>query len=294
MVLGVRQRRIAWREALLAAVPVLVSAPVVGYSLWVFNSDPVYEVWSAQNLILSPHPLHYLAAYGMLLLLAAFAVCDAWRSERPVWLALAWVGVVPFLVYLPFNLQRRLVEGVQVPLSLLAAWGLGQIANCKLQISSLRRWLLVGVVLLALSLTNVVLVAGNALVLHGRSEPVYRDAAEIAALDWLSGRVESDNVVLTSYETGNYLPARVWARVFVGHGPETVDFAQKKSQAARFFSNTRADGEWRRQFLEEYGIDYVFWGPNERKLGKFVPYEASYLQPVYEEMPDYAIFEVVQ
>jgi hypothetical protein len=294
LVLCVRRWRIMWREALLAAVPVLVSAPVVGYSLWVFNSDPVYEVWSAQNLILSPHPLHYLAAYGVPLLLAAFAVRDAWRSEGPAWLALAWVGVVPFLVYLPFNLQRRLLEGVQVPLSLLAAWGLGRILNFKLQISSLRRWLVVGVVLFILSLTNVMLVAGNTMVLRWRSEPIYRDAAEIAALDWLSGRVETHDVVLTSYETGNYLPARVWARVFVGHGPETVDFAQKKSLAARFFNSTRADDEWRRQFLEEYGIDYVFWGPNERKLGKFVPYEASYLQPIYEEMPDYAIFEVVQ
>jgi hypothetical protein len=294
VVLCVRRRRIAWREALLAAVPVLVSVPVVGYSLWVFNSDPVYEVWSAQNLILSPHPLHYLAAFGVLLLLAAFAARDAWRSERPAWLALAWVGVVPFLVYLPFNLQRRLVEGVQVPLSLLAAWGLEQISNHKSQISSLRRWLLVGVVLIVLSLTNVMLVAGNTLVLRWRSESIYRDAAEIAALDWLSGQAEPDDVVLTSYETGNYLPARVWARVFVGHGPETVEFDQKKSLASRFFSGTRADDGWRRQFLEQYGIDYVFWGPNERKLGKLVPYEVPYLRPVYEDVPDYVIFEVVQ
>jgi hypothetical protein len=269
--------------------------------LWVFNSDPVYEVWSAQNLILSPHPLHYLAAFGVPLLLAAFAVRDAWRSERPVWLALAWVGVVPFLVYLPFNLQRRLVEGVQVPLSLLAAWGLGQISNHKSpitsgksQVVSGRWWMVVGVVLLILSLTNVMLVAGNVLVLRWRSEPIYRDAAEIAALDWLSGRAEPDDVVLTSYETGNYLPARVWARVFVGHGPETVEFDQKKSLAARFFSSTRADDEWRCQFLKQYGIDYVFFGPNERKLGKFVPYEVPYLQLVYEDMPDYAIFEVMQ
>jgi hypothetical protein len=290
MVLSVRQRRVAWREALLAAVPVLVSAPVVGYSLCVFSSDPVYKVWSAQNLILSPHPLHYLAAYGVPLLLAAFAVRDVWRSERPAWLALAWVGVVPFLVYLPFNLQRRLVEGVQVPLSLLAAWGLGQIADRKLQISGLRRWLVVGVVLLVLSLTNVMLVAGNTLVLHGRSEPIYRDAAEIAALDWLSGRVESDDVVLTSYETGNYLPARVWARVFVGHGPETVRFDEKKALMARFFDAATNDA-WRQELLEEYGIDYVFWGPAERQVGDFDPRGVAYLREIYAAN-GYTIFEI--
>jgi uncharacterized membrane protein len=249
------------------------------------------------------------------LLLAAFAVRDAWRDEKPVWLALAWVGVAPFLVYLPFNLQRRLVEGVQAPLSLLAAWGLEQISNrsteCsrrslksqtasgkwqvasgKSQVASVRRWLIVGVVLFVLSLTNVMLVAGNTLVLRWRPTPIYRDRAEIAALDWLTERAETDDVVLSSYETGNYLPARVWARVFVGHGPETVHFAEKKALMARFFDAT-TDDAWRQELLEEYGIDYVFWGPAERRVGDFDPRAAAYLREIYEAN-GYAIFEAVQ
>ncbi|MFN2270602.1 MAG: hypothetical protein ACK2US_07195 [Anaerolineae bacterium] len=290
LVLCVRQRCVMWREVWLAAIPALISAPVVAYSLWVFSSDPVYKVWSAQNQIPSPPPLHYLAAYGVLLLLAAFAVRDAWRSERPAWLALAWVGVVPFLVYLPFNLQRRLVEGVQVPLSLLAAWGLEQISNFKSQIPSLRRWLVMGMVLLVLSLTNVILVAGNTLALRWHSESIYRDAAEIAAMDWLSERVESDDVALASYETGNYLPARVWMRVFVGHGPETVHFDEKKALMARFFDAT-TDDTWRQELLEEYGIDYVFWGPAERQVGDFDPQAVAYLREIYAA-GGYAIFEI--
>lgn len=299
LVLCVRHRRVMWREVWLAAIPAFISASVVAYSLWVFNSDPVYEVWSSQNLILSPHPFHYLAAYGVPLLLAAFAVRKAWRSEKPVWLALAWVGVVPFLVYLPFNLQRRLVEGVQVPLSLLAALGLAQITNFKSQIAnskskvaSGRRWLLVGVVLFALSLTNVMLVAGNARVLRFRSTPVYRDGGEIAALDWLSERIDAGDVVLSSYETGNYLPARALARVFVGHGPETVRFYEKKALMLRFFDAT-TDDVWRQGLLEEYSIDYVFWGSAERQVGDFDPGAAPYLQAIYGAS-GYAIFKVVR
>jgi hypothetical protein len=299
LVLCVRRRRVMWQEAWLAAIPAFVSAPVVGYSLWVFNSDPVYEVWSSQNLILSPHPLHYLAAYGVPLLLAAFAVQEAWRSEKPVWLALAWVVVVPFLVYLPFNLQRRLVEGVQVPLSLLAALGLVQISNLKsqtasgkLQMASGRQWLIVSVMLVALSLTNVMLVAGNALVLRWRSAPIYRDGAEIAALDWLSERIDADDVVLSSYETGNYLPARARARVFVGHGPETVRFAEKKALMTRFFDAAAGDA-WRQELLGDHGIDYVFWGPAERQAGDFDPGVAFYLRAVYDA-DGYAIFEVIR
>jgi hypothetical protein len=290
LALCLRRRRVMWREAGLAGVPAFVSAPVVAYSLWVFGSDPVYAAWSAQNLILSPHPLHYLAAYGLPLLLAALAVRAAWRSERPAWLSLAWVGVVPFLVYLPFNLQRRLVEGVQVPLSLLAAWGLLKISNLKSQIPNLRRWLLVGTVLVTMSLTNVMLVAGNVLVLRPHPASVYRDVAEIAALDWLGERVEPSDVVLSSYETGNYLPARMRARVFVGHGPETVRFAEKKALVARFFDAATGDA-WRQDLLAEYGVDYIFWGPAERQVGDFDPQVAAYLREVYGAN-GYGIFEV--
>jgi hypothetical protein len=292
LVLCIRRRRVLWREALTAGVPALISAPVVGYSLWVFTSDPVYATWSSQNLIVSPHPLHYLAAYGVLLVLAAFGLREAWCSQRPAWAALAWVAVVPLLVYLPFNLQRRLAEGVQVPLSLLAAIGLAKITRAGNRVTCLGRWLVVGIVLLVLSATNLLLVTWFSLALRGEIPRVYRSSAEIEALDWLQEQVEPDDVVLASYETGNYLPARVWARVFVGHGPETADYDVKSKLMWRFFDASTGDG-WRQELLEEYGIDYVFWGPAEQQVGSFDPHFASYLREIYDE-DGYAIFEAVR
>jgi uncharacterized membrane protein len=97
--------------------------------------------------------------------------------------------------------------------------------------------------------------------------------------------------VLASYGTGNYLPARVGARVFVGHGPESVNAEQKKMLVARFFGGS-ADDAWRQRLLDEYSVSFVFWGPGERALGTFEPVGAGYLEPVYER-DDYAVFEVV-
>lgn len=288
--LSVHRRRVMWREGWIAGLVTLVSSPIVVYSAWVFTTDPVYAVWSSQNLILSPHPLHYLAAYGVVLILAALAIGEAWRAERPLWVALGWVAVVPLLVYLPFNLQRRLVEGVQVPLSLLASIGLLRVASGAAQASGARQGLITGVALVALSLTNVLLVVGNCRYLRTQPVRVYRDAHEIAALDWLQDRVEPDDVVLTSYRTGNYLPARVRARVFLGHGPETVRFGEKKALVARFFDAT-TDDAWRRALLEEYGIDYVFWGPVEREVGDFDPRSAGFLREAYDGA-GYVILEV--
>jgi uncharacterized membrane protein len=284
LALGLRERRVPWREGLLAGGVMLVSAPVVAYSAWVFTTDPVYATWAAQNQILSPHPLHYLAAYGIPLSLAALVVREAREKERLGWLALAWVSVVPMLVYLPFNLQRRLVEGVQVPLSLLAALG---ISSFRWQGPRLRA--LLGLLLVALSLTNVMLVAGNCLSLRGKPAPIYRDTGEVAALDWLNQQVESDDVVLAAYETGNYLPARVKARAFVGHGPESVHADEKKRLVAYFFDGA-TDDAWRRDLLSQYGVDWVFWGPAERTMGDFTG-QAAYLAPVYDAS-GYTLFRV--
>lgn len=285
LVLGLRRRRVPWWEGGLAGGVVLVSAPVVLYSAWVFTTDPVYGTWGAQNLILSPHPFHYLVAYGVLLALAAFAVRDAWHGKRPLWLLLAWVAVVPLLVYLPINVQRRLVEGVQIPLSLLAALGFS-----RFRLKGFRLRVVLAVLLVGLSLTNVMLVAGNSLALRGQPAPIYRDAGEVVALDWLNERAEFDDVVLSAYKTGNYLPVRAKARSFVGHGPETIRVGEKKALVAQFFA-AETDDLWRRTLLSDYGVDWVFWGPVERTLGAFDPMEVEYLTLVYE-VRGHALFEV--
>jgi uncharacterized membrane protein len=86
---------------------------------------------------------------------------------------------------------------------------------------------------------------------------------------------------LGSYETGNYLPVHAGGRAFLGHGPETVNADQKRVDVARFFDAATED-DWRRDLLQRYDVDYVFWGPVERDLGEFDPGTASYLRRVHE------------
>jgi uncharacterized membrane protein len=189
---------------------------------------------------------------------------------------------------------------VQIPLSLLAAWGLLKISNPKPQTPIARRWLAIGVVLIVMSLTNVLIVAGSSLMLEGKPTQVFRDAAEVEAMDWLAERTAPDDVVLAGYDpqarppvtTGNYLPARVLAHVFAGHGPETVRVEEKQALMRRFFDASTGDA-WRQDLLKNYSIDYVFWGPAERQVGEFDPRDAAYLRAIYD-VDGYMIFEVVQ
>ncbi len=197
-------------------------------------------------------------------------------------LLIGWCVAVPLLVYIPFNLQRRLTLGVQVPLSILAALGLwrlfvrGQKADAlgeqrrPVPKDALRRWRIVSVSLVALmSLSNLMILFGAGLEVSRRSPPIFHSRVEINAADWLGSHATDDEVVLAAYETSNYLPTRMSARVFAGHGPETIHSDAKRELQRQFFAGR--DDVFQRELLSEYGVSYVFYGPAERALGDFSP-----------------------
>ena len=290
LALGLRKKpgfsvSIPWREGLAAGAAVLISAPVVAYSAWVFTTDRVYATWAAQNLILSPHPFHYLAAYGIPLLLAAFAVRAAGAMRgRP---GCRWPG---WRLCRCWSTCRSTCNGGwrQERRYRSTCWQRGERHDYGDQGDAgwSRRC---SATMLP---TSLVILTGSSGWMFARPAPVFRAAAEITALDWLAGQTQPNDVILTAYDTGTYLPVRVGARVFLGHGLETVDADDKEAMVTRFFG-AATDDSWKQWLLAEYGVDYVFWGPAERALGDFDPGQAPYLKQVYDA-GEYSLFEVKQ
>lgn len=295
-----RRRAIVWDETARTAAACLIASPVVIYSLIVFSANPVMRVWSEQNLILSPHPLHYVVGYALVGALAVWGAVHVLRRRDEVTLRLiAWAIVIPPLLYLPFNLQRRLIEGWQAPLAILAALGLVRFLLAwrrmplvqwltrfrRYSARGLSRWA-IALILLAMVPTHILLMSGGVLAALTRAAPVFRDSGEVQALNWLAARATYDDVVLSSYSTGNYLPARVGARVFIGLGTETARIEQKRALAKQFFDASTSD-EWRIQFLRDWRITYVFAGPEER----FSPTGTGFLLPVYH-IGGYTVYQV--
>jgi hypothetical protein len=285
--LSVRERRVPWRQVGQTAVVGALVAPAVLYNAWAFTSIAAFRAWTAQNTILSPHPLHYVLGTLPLIVPAVPGAIQAVRQRERRWLLpVAWVLIVPLLLYAPFNLQRRLIAGVQVPLALLASVGL--VGWFKRRARTWRLDLVAWVALAALS--NVLLVTTSLVELGDRSPPAFRPAAEVAAMDWLAEHASEDDLVLCAFESGNFLPTRAKVRVFLGHGPETL-YREEKEAAARRFFDPATDDAWRQDLIDRYGIDWVFYGPAERELGSWDPAGAPFLLPSYRES-GYAIFRV--
>lgn len=212
---------------------------------------------------------------------------------------LLWLLIVAPLLYAPsvFPLQRRMIEGVQVPLCVLAAVGVTRhvlpwvarsrsshpanaLGDDVVARHTRRRVGLVRTLLVALTLpsTLIVLLSATLVAAAGQADTAHR-ADEVVAVDWLATHSAPAAVVWASYAVGSYIPARSGRRVVLGHWTETVDLADKRSATSRFFGT--ADDDERRALLNRYGVDYVFYGPRERALGTFDPAGVGYLEPVF-------------
>ena len=227
------QRRFAGRAFKFGIVASLPSLPIVLYTVYLFQSDPVYRQWSNQNLILSPPSLDYLIGWGLLLLPALLGLRGLRRRHELVWSwALVWLLALPLLLYAPFNLQRRSSEAIQLPLIGLALHGIfiggGRYRNVR------KRW--GPLLLLAMLLpSSALLLIGGTLALSRPTEPLFIRQSQADVFACLADTLPGGSIVLSRYEIGNPLPAYAPLVSYIGHGPETVFLAEKRIAVEKFF-----------------------------------------------------------
>jgi len=93
----------------------------------------------------------------------------------------------------------------------------------------------------------------------------------------------SHNKVILAYETaGNFIPAYAGNYVYMGHA-NTPDEEYKKDQAGKFFEGLMKPEE-AHKFLSDESIAYVYFGSQEKDLGKIQDLQAVYpfLKEIYQ------------
>jgi hypothetical protein len=261
-------------------------AAMAGVYALLLRSDDFVRTWAEQNVLLSPHPLHYLLAYGLLLPAALLAVRRPWAGLPAGWVLLAgWLLALPVLAYAPTVIQRRLPEGGWVALAVLAALGLSRLGPPV----SWRWRLALGLAAVSL-VSSVLLLAGAALAATRGEAPAYRTADEVAAFEWLDANADHRAVVLAAYATGNALPAWADVRVVIGHGPESAGLAALRPQVEAFFRDSGAT-PGAAGLLAQSNAAYVFVGAAERALGFEDGPVPETLLPAYRQ-GDYVIYRV--
>lgn len=265
-------RRVCWGLVRHLAIVVAFAAPVMVYYLRALADDPVTAGRAAQNAAWTPAWPLLLLGYGFLIPGAAIGL---WRLSRERQLAsqrwqflLTWLAVQAALVLLPFvTYQRRLLGGLQLPLVILTVYGWPLVA-ARLP-GRARRWLAgryavplaAACLLLLFGFTNLVNVANELGLMYERNGLMFWPRAELAGLRSLRALTDERSVILAGPNPSYLIPGLTGRRVVAGHGIETIDLDTKLAAVARFYG--RADNDWRRAFLERYGVTHVVAGSRE-------------------------------
>lgn len=259
LVSAIRQRCLHLRNLLWVALAVLTALPYPLYTLWVVRTDAVLAAWNRQNLTPSPAAGHWVLGFGLLGVLALGGFVLSLRRARPAdGLLLGWLLATVVGLALPLGLARRLSLGLGVAVGLLG--GLGWEQGGRL-VPALRRMSRAALVAFSLLTPAFLLVLGAVGALGGHPL-LYLSQGEWAALKWLETQASHQALVLAAPQTGIFIPAWAGQRVLYGHPFETVNAQARRAEVERYWA-----GERKEAWLDQLGVDYVFYGPRERALG---------------------------
>jgi len=263
----------------------VAALPGVAYLLYLRRSNEILREWLRITDSLSPPPVEYVLGFGLVAALALAGSGVLWKMRAPYGrMILVWILVQSALLYAPVSFQRRLIEGLQLPLCIaasVAAFSLVRRTTRSKRFKRLRAPMLVSLMLIA-SLTNVGFIVGQIISparAMGASDPRrYAPSDLVAALEWLRANTEHDRLLFSSYLTGNLAPSITGSRVYLGHYGQTLRSGEKEEQVSAFYTNGMTDEDARSLFAGLRAI-YVIYGPFERAIsGDFRP--PRWLTPV--------------
>jgi len=260
--------------------------PILYYAfLLLFN--PIFKEWNKQNIIESPNPWGYILGYGLLFIfvLLFFIRWYSWenllKAKYPLILVISWVFVNPFLLYSPLKIEARFVEGLHIPIIILASLGF---VKYVLPYFKTYKRLIIASVLIIISSSNIYWIYSTINNTNPYFEPTneftnkqYLSDNEIEALQWLKSNTNKETV-LSGYYIGNYIPRISGNKVFLGHWAQTIDFEKKQEIVKQFFQQKKEN--YKKTIVSKYGIDYVYYGKEEQDFGKIE--ENNFLVLVYE------------
>ncbi len=238
---------------------------LLGYQYWIIQKDPILSSWNVQNQTPAPPLWDFIVSLSPALLFVPFSLSLCFVPKTRLWrfqsLMVGWIFAAMILVFIPFNLQRRFMTGLYLPVASLAVMGVDFLQQ-RLRLQTNAIWS----ALLAISmLTNLMVLLSGIWGIQMHDPIIYISRDDFEMYQWMTRHTSDNALILASPESGLFIPAYTGRRVVYGHPFETIDAEKRKKLVEDYFGDNL--GEEEKLLLKELKVDYVFWGPRERKLG---------------------------
>jgi len=235
--------------------------------------------WARSNITLTPPLWTVATAYGLLIPCAVAGAYFLVLSQRALrvpdrashiqhtslWLLLSWWCVHFVLIYSPLIIQRRLIEGMHVPLALLAGVGMVWFKNF---LDAKREWpffvrtaLIAGTWLVLISST-LGTVSRDFALFYYQERRFYLSSDLKKVFQKLHNQGDRSGVVLAGYTSSNYIPAWTGRTVYgTPGGAHSPLFEEVRRPMISWFIAGKGSVSQRRRFLQRERITAVVVGP---------------------------------
>lgn len=289
-------RRLELKVILAAIIFITLLIPPIAYHYAFALADGYGRYFSFSNLTLTPSLGYVLLGFGAVSILWIFgrSVSADDRSgyfRRQV--LYVWAATHLLLAYAPFNFQRRLLEGLDFPLVILAIPPIFALTDWLRRKHGSGSVVIVAIAAIAVFMFSNFSAVGRNVVMYVQNYPplTFMRPGEAAAYDWLAANTSYEPTsVLVGPEHGNRIVGYANRRVFMGQWSQTIDPAQKMRLARLFYGGKMTDTE-SVDLLREYGLTHVFVGREETRLGGASLAGKMFLRQVFAN-DDAVIYEV--
>jgi hypothetical protein len=255
----------------------------IGYQFLSIQSIPVYAEWNRQHILPTPGWLQLVSSLGPLIPLALFGSAKFYRTNSVfATLAAAYIGSSLLLSHLPFGFQERFLEGLPVMVAMFASFGLLHLLSRIQTPVAYTPAATIGIVVLSLS--HYLPVRSDLAAIARQSPPQYMPDGVLNAMRRLKFLAGSEEAILSTEATGNFLIAYSGRPVVLGQKIQTARYPEKWNLVHQYFS-TPGHVPRSRQLFEQTRAKWLFWGPEEAWLarGRFHPAQASYLEEKHND-----------
>lgn len=288
-----------WRKFFkLAMIYGFMTLPAIYFFILKTFSAGFYG-WFQQNVNLSPPPFYFLRSFGIMSVFFLIGVVCSRKIRNGalkflfVWAVIAWL-----LLYFPAPFQRKLGNGMYLPVVLIGLYGIRFLINKLKQHPTVLifngkviQYAAIVLIILIFSLNTINFIKIETDI-AAQNKYFFIKQEEKEAMVWLKQNIQSDKVVASSSATGNIIPSISGRYVYLGHGHQTNNWQAKRFEVEEVFFKTNGNDKYKRKWLIENNINYVYYGHNESELGEYNPEDKPYLKKVFQNN-EVKIYQVI-
>jgi len=237
-----------------------VGLPTLLFGLYQYlsiHSDPILSKWNDQNITSTPSVGNLFYSYSPYVIGIIFCLLylkiKKMKIPKLIFLIVLWIVFSFILSIIPFNLQRRFLVGLYLPIA-IGFWYVSR--EVLIKYSQKKMKLLSGALVALVLPSNLLIYSGTINALKNYEPIFYVKKNLVTAMQWMTNNQAGMKVVLANEEDGLKIPGISPFRVVYGHPFESIN-ADATKQLVEYFWGDKLSVDESKKFLVDQNIDFI-------------------------------------